>query len=201
MLPIGFKKVHRLFHRPKDFEGVGFFSCVCIDVEGAPEVWSGLVGGVEPDADIRRIAFGQHGLLEFGGQAFAGWINGVNDELPVTSIPIDKVEGIAGIVLTEREVADGIVEHDGRRCRAFPRARAEQAELNGEQDGNKPFGMIHHNVQIKKLCIERREGAQIRTFSIKYLIQKNLLSSNNNWSSGREGTTNLQLGTSNPSKY
>lgn len=159
MLPIGFKKVHRLFHRTEDFEGVGFFSCVCIDVEGAPEVWSGLVGGVEPDADIRRIAFGQHGLLESGGQAFAGRIDGVNDELPVTSIPIDKVEGITGIVLTEREVADGIVEHDGRRRRTFPRARAEQAELNDEQDGNKPFGMIHHNVKVYSVYRKKRRCA------------------------------------------
>ena len=95
---------------------------------------------------MRGIAFGQHGLLEFGGQTFAGWINGVDDELPVACIPIDKVEGITGIVLTEREVADGIVEHDGRRRLAFPRARAEQAKLNDEQDGNKASGMIHHNI-------------------------------------------------------
>ena len=27
-----------LFYRSFDFKGVGFFLCVCIDIEGAPEV-------------------------------------------------------------------------------------------------------------------------------------------------------------------
>ena len=51
-----------LFYRPFDFKRVGFFSCVCIDIEGAPEVCSGLVGRVKIDANIRRLAFGQQRL-------------------------------------------------------------------------------------------------------------------------------------------
>jgi hypothetical protein len=42
-------------------------------------------------------------------------------------------------------VADGVVENDGRRCRAFLRTREEKAEINDEKDGNKTSGMIHHN--------------------------------------------------------
>ena len=56
------------------------------------------------------------------------------------------------MVLTEREVADGVIEDDARRCRVFLRAREEQAEMNNEQDGNKASGMIDHNVPIK-ICV------------------------------------------------
>lgn len=137
-----------LFYRPFDFKGVGFFSRVCIDIEGAPEFCSGLVGRVKIDADIRRIAFGKHNLLKCGGKAVAGRIDGVDHELLVACIHIDKVEGVTRIVLIQREVADGVIENDARRCRAFLRAREKKAEMNDEHDGNKASGMIHHNVQI-----------------------------------------------------
>ena len=135
-----------LFYRSFDIKRVGFFSCVCIDIEGAPEVCSGLVGRVKIDANIRRLTLGQHFLLECCGKAFAGRIDGVNHKLLIACIAIDKVEGITGIVPIQREVADGVIENDARRCRAFLRAREEQAEINDEQDGNKASGIIHHNV-------------------------------------------------------
>ena len=141
----------KLFYRPKDFKRVGFFFRVCIDIEGAPELCPLLVGGVEPDANIRRIAFGEHGLLECCGKAVAGRIDGVDYEGLVACILIDEVEGITRIVLIQREIADGVVEHDARFCRifrTFPRTSEEEAEMNEEQDGNEASGMIHHNVQI-----------------------------------------------------
>lgn len=52
------------------------------------------------------------------------------------------------MVPVHRQMADGVVENDARRCRMFFRAREEKAEINDEQDGNKASGMIHHNVQI-----------------------------------------------------
>ena len=139
----------KLFYRPKDFKRVGFFSRVCIYIEGAPELCPLLVGGVEPDANIRRIAFGKHCLLECCGEAVAGRVDGVDYEGLVACILIDEVEGITRIVLIQREIADGVIENDARRCLAFPRAREEEAEMNDEQDGNEASGMIHHNVQIK----------------------------------------------------
>ena len=137
-----------LFYRPFDFECVGFFSRVCIDIEGAPEV-SLLVGRVKIDADIRRLAFGKQCLLEGCGKAVAGRVDGVNHEVLVACIRIDEVEGITRMVLIQREVADGVIENDARRCRTFLRAREEKAEMNDEQNGNNTSGMIHHNVQIK----------------------------------------------------
>ena len=95
-----------LFYRPFDFKRVGFFSCVCIDIEGAPEVCSGLVGRVKINTDIRRLAFAKHDLLEGGGKAVAGRGDGVDYEAFVACIRIDKVEGIARIVFIERKVAD-----------------------------------------------------------------------------------------------
>lgn len=139
-----------LFYRPFDFKCVGFFSCVRIDIEGAPEVCSGLVGRVKIDADIRRLAFAKQRLLEGCGKAVAGRVDGVDHEVLVACIRIDEVEGIARMVLTERKVADGVIENDARRCRTFfCRAREEKAEMNEEQDENKVSGMIHHSVQIK----------------------------------------------------
>lgn len=141
----------RLFYRPKDFKRVGFFSRVCIDIEGAPELPSLLVGRVKIDANIRRLVFGEHDLLEFCGKAFTRRIDRVDDELPVACIRINKVEGITRIILTELEVTDGVVEHDARFCRifrTFPRTSEEKAEKNDKQDGYKASGMIHHNVQI-----------------------------------------------------
>ena len=135
MLPIGFKKVHRLFHRTEDFEGVGVLPRVCIDIEGAPDFWSGLVGGVEPDADVRGIAFGKHGLLECGGQAFAGRIDGVDHELLVACIAIDKVEGVTGIVPLQCQVADGVIEDYRRWLQTLGRAREEKAEMKAANDG------------------------------------------------------------------
>lgn len=142
----------RLFYRPKDFKRVGFFSRVCIDIEGAPELCPLLVCGVEPDANIRRIAFGKHCLLECCGKALAGRVDGVNHKVLVACILIDKVEGITRIVPIQRKVADGVIENDARCCRTFCCAREEKAEMNDEQDGNKVSGMIHHNVQIK-FCV------------------------------------------------
>ena len=52
----------------------------------------------------------------------------------------------------QREVADGVVENDARRCRVFLRARKENTEINDEQDGSKASGMIDHNVRIK-FCV------------------------------------------------
>ena len=141
-----------LFYRPFDFERVGFLSRVGIDIEGAPEVCSGLIGRVKIDADIRRLAFGKHDLLECCGKAVAGRIDSVNHEVLVACIAIDKVEGVTRIVPIQREVADGVIENDARRCRAFLRAREEKAEINDKQDGDKASGMIHHNVQIK-ICV------------------------------------------------
>jgi len=151
----------QLFHRPFHFKRVGLFSRVCIDIERAPEVCSGLVGRVKIDADIRRLAFGKKFLLEFCGKAVAGRVYGVNRELLVACIAIDKVEGIARMVLTERKVADRVIENDARRCRTFTfrRAREEKAEINDEQDGDKASGRIHDNVQIKYYVWKRREGA------------------------------------------
>ena len=78
----------------------------------------------------------------------AGRVDGVNHEVLVACIRIDKVEGITRMVLTERKVADGVVENDARRSRTFTRAREEKAEKNDEQNGNKTSGMIHSNAQI-----------------------------------------------------
>ena len=105
-----------------------------------------LVGRVKINANIRRLALGKQCLFEGCGKAVAGRIDGVNHEFLVTSILIDKVEGVARIVPVQREVADGVVENDARRCRTFPRAREENAEKNDKQDGNQASGMIHHNV-------------------------------------------------------
>ena len=140
-----------LFYRAFDFKRVGFFSCVCIDIEGAPEV-SLLVGPVKIDADIRRLAFAKQRLLECGGKAVAGRVDGVDHEVLVACIRIDKVEGITRMVLIQREVADGVIENDAWGSRIFLRAREEQAEINNEQDGNKASGMIDHNVRIK-FCV------------------------------------------------
>ena len=143
-----------LFYRPFDFKRVGFFSRVCIDIEGAPEVCSGLVGRVKIDTDIRRLAFGKHDLLEGCSKAVAGRIDSVNHEVLIACIRIDEVEGITGMVLTERKVADRVIENDARRFRTFTfrRAREEKAEMNDEQDGNKVSTVIHCNVRIK-FCV------------------------------------------------
>ena len=136
-----------LFYRAFDFECVGFFSRVCIDIEGAPEVCSGLVGRVKIDADIRRLAFAKHCLLEGCGKAVAGRGDGDNHEVLVACIAVDKVEGVTRMVLIQRKVADGVIEDDARRCRTFfCRAREKKAEMNDEQDGNNTSGMFHHNV-------------------------------------------------------
>ena len=82
----------------------------------------------------------------------AGRGDGVNHELLVACIAIDKVEGITGIIPIQRKVADGVIENDAWRCRTFPRAREEKTEMNDEQNGKKASGMIHHNVQIK-FCV------------------------------------------------
>jgi hypothetical protein len=82
----------------------------------------------------------------------AGRVDGVNDELLVACIRIDKVERIARIVLIQRKVADGVIEDDAWCCLAFPRAREEKAKKNDEQDGNKASGMIHHNFNIQ-FCV------------------------------------------------
>ena len=141
-----------LFYRSFDIKGVGFLSRVCIDIKGAPEVCFMHVGRVKINADIRRIALGKQFLLECCGKAFAGRIDGVNHELLVTCIAIDKVEGITGIFPIQREVADGVIENDARRCLTFLRAGEEKAEINDEQNGNNTSGMIHNNAQIK-LCV------------------------------------------------
>ena len=141
-----------LFYRSFDIKGVGFLSRVCIDIEGAPEFCSMLVGRVKINTDIRRLTLGEQYLLEGCGKAVAGRIDGVNHELLVACITIDKVEGVTRIIPIQREVADRVIENDARRCRAFLRAREEKAEMNDEQDGNEASGMIHHNVQIK-FCV------------------------------------------------
>ena len=141
-----------LFYRSFDIKRVGFFSCVCIDIEGAPEVYFMHVGRVKVNADIRRLALGKQFLLECCGKAFAGRIDGVNHEFLVACITIDKVERVTRIILIQREVADGVIENDARRCLTFLRARKEKAEMNDEQDGKKASKMIHHNVQIK-FCV------------------------------------------------
>ena len=82
----------------------------------------------------------------------AGRGDGVNHELLVACIAIDKVEGITGIIPIQRKVADGVIENDARRCRTFRRARKEKAEMNDEQNGNDTSGMIHNNVQIE-FCV------------------------------------------------
>ena len=56
------------------------------------------------------------------------------------------------MVPVQREVADGVIENDARRCLTFPRAGEEKAEINDEQDGNNTSGMIHNNTQIK-FCV------------------------------------------------
>ena len=141
-----------LFYRPFDIKGVGFLSRICIDIEGAPEFCSMLVGRVKINTDIRRLTLGEQYLLEGCGKAVAGRIDGVNHEFLVASIAIDEVERITRMVLIQRKVADRVIENDAWRCRAFLRAREEKAEINDEQDGNEASGMIHHNVQIK-LCV------------------------------------------------
>ena len=107
-----------------------------------------LVGRVKIDADIRRLAFGNQCLLECCGKAFAGRVDGVDHEVLVACIRIDKVEGIAWIVLLQRQVADGVIENDAWRCLTFPRAREEKAEMNDEQEGNNVSGMLHHHVKM-----------------------------------------------------
>ena len=82
----------------------------------------------------------------------AGRGDGVNHELLVACIAIDKVEGITGIIPIQRKVADGVIENDARRCRIFRRAREEKAEMNDEQNENDTSGMIHNNVQIE-FCV------------------------------------------------
>ena len=118
------------------------------------------VGRVKINANIRRIALGKQFLLECCGKAFAGRIDGVNHKFLVASIAIDKVEGITGIVPVQREVADGVIENDARRCRTLPRAREEKTERNDEQDGNNTSGMIHNKAPIKYCVWKRREGAK-----------------------------------------
>lgn len=58
------------------------------------------------------------------------------------------------MVPIQREVADGVIENDARRCRTFTfrRAREEKAEINDEQERNETSGMIHCNVHIK-FCV------------------------------------------------
>ena len=108
-----------------------------------------FVGHVHINANIRRIAFGKQFLLEGRGKAVAGRSDRVDHELLVTCIAIDKVEGVTRIVPVQREVADGVIENDARRCRTFRRARAKKTEMNDEQNENETSGMIHCNVQIK----------------------------------------------------
>ena len=108
-----------------------------------------LVGRVKVNANIRRLALGKQYLLEGCGKAVAGRVDGVNHEFLVACIAIDKVEGVTGIVPIQRKVADGVIENDARRCRAFRRAGEEKAEKNDEQDGNDTSGLIHNNAQIK----------------------------------------------------
>ena len=79
------------------------------------------------------------------------------------------------MVLLQRQVADGVIENDGRRRRTFPRAREEKGEMNDEQEGNKVSGMIHHHVQIIFCVYRKEEKVPIRTFSTDYLIPKKLL--------------------------
>ena len=81
------------------------------------------------NANIRRIAFGKHFLLEGCGNAVAGRSDRVNHEFLVTCITIYKVEGVTRIVPVQREVADGVIENDARRCRTFRRAREEKTEV------------------------------------------------------------------------
>ena len=194
-----------LFHRRFDFQRVGFFSRVCIDIEGAPEVCSLLVGRVKIDADIRRLAFGNQCLLECCGKAFAGRVDGVDHEVLVACIRIDKVEGVTRIVLLQRKVADGVIENDGRRCLTFPRAREEKGEMKGEQDGNKVSGMIHYHVQIIFCVKKRREGANMHLLNSIYYSEELLYRSrifrriNNLWITFK-GTCTRNLPTSNPSK-
>ena len=140
-----------LFYRSFDIKGVGFLSRVCIDIKGAPEV-SMFIGGVKINANIRRLALGKQFLLEGCGKAVAGRIDGVNHELLVACITIDKVEGVTRIIPIQREVADGVIENDARRCRTFLRARKEKADKNDGQNGNNTSGMIHNNAQIK-ICV------------------------------------------------
>ena len=120
-------KYRRLFHRPFDFKRVGFLSRICIDIESSPEFCSVLVGRVKIDADIRRIAFGEQGLLECCGKAVAGRVDGINHELLVARIAIDKVEGVTRIIPIKGEVTDSVVENDAWRCRTFLCAREEKA--------------------------------------------------------------------------
>ena len=64
------------------------------------------------------------------------------------------------MVLTERKVADCVIENDARLCRTFFRAREEKAEINDEQNGNNTSGMIHNNAQIYILCIEKKRRCE-----------------------------------------
>jgi len=111
-----------------------------------------FVGHVNIDANIRRIALGKHFLLEGCGKAVAGRSDRVNHEFLVACIAIDKVEGVTRIVSVQREVADGVIENDARRCWTFRRARDEKTEMNDEQNENDTSGMIHNNVQIE-FCV------------------------------------------------
>ena len=132
-----------LFYRPFDFKRIGLLSRVCIDIEGAPEVCSLLVGPVKIDADIRRLAFAKQRLLEGCGKAVAGRVNGVNHELLVACIAIDKVERVTRIVPIQREMADRVIEDYRRLFRGFARARDEKAEMNAAHEGEKASGMTH----------------------------------------------------------
>lgn len=73
----------------------------------------------------------------------AGRVDGVDHELLVASIAIDKVEGVTGIIPVQREVADGVVEDYRRFVRTLGRAREEKAEMNATHDGKKASGMTH----------------------------------------------------------
>ena len=102
-----------------------------------------LVGRVKIDADIRRLALGKHYLLECCGKAFAGRVDGVNHELLVACIAIDKVEGVTRIVPIQREVADSVIKDHRRLFRTLGRAREEEAEMNAAHDGEYVSGMTH----------------------------------------------------------
>ena len=73
----------------------------------------------------------------------AGGIDGVDNELLVACIAIDKVEGVTGIVPLQRQVADGVIEDYRRLRRTLGRAREEKAEMNAAHDGEKVSGMTH----------------------------------------------------------
>ena len=73
----------------------------------------------------------------------AGRINGVDHELLVACIAIDKVEGVTGGVSLQRQVADGVIEDYRWGFRTLGRTREEKAEMNAANDGEKVSGMTH----------------------------------------------------------